>query len=275
MKSNSIAVELLCVGREILNGKIINSNAQWLARQFTQLGIKIKRITVVDDDLSEIAQAFTESASRHPDIVIATGGLGPTFDDKTLLGLAKAFDLELKIHHTEAKKLQEKYLDMWRRGTVKNPELTSERLKMVTLPQTADVIRNPVGAAPAVRFKRSNTIFYLLPGVPSEMEAIFSASIAQEVVQIAPDASYVEDSLEVFGVPESELAPLISAVMQKYPTVYIKSHPGVHERMSRVELHFSVYSSFSARPDTQIISAVTEISGCLSAMGGKIHRTTG
>ncbi|MFQ5999123.1 MAG: molybdopterin-binding protein, partial [Candidatus Bathyarchaeia archaeon] len=241
--------------------------------RFTQLGIKVKRITVVDDELSEIAQAFTELASRNPDVVISTGGLGPTFDDKTLLGLAKAFRLELQIHHTEAKKLQEKYLDMWRRGTVKNPALTSERLKMVTLPQTADVISNPVGAAPAVRFKRSNTIFYLLPGVPSEMEAIFSASIDREVVQLAPDASYAEDSLEVFGVPESELAPLISAIMQKYPRVYIKSHPGVHEGKSRVELHFSVYSSFSERPDTQIISAVAEICETLIAMGGKIRRT--
>ena len=76
-------MEIVCVGNELLIGKTLNTNAHWLARRATSLGIMVKRITVVADDVDEIAKVILEALKRKPRFIITTGGLGPTFDDKT------------------------------------------------------------------------------------------------------------------------------------------------------------------------------------------------
>jgi molybdenum cofactor synthesis domain-containing protein len=79
-------MEIICIGNELLIGKIANTNAQWISRQATLLGINVKRITVVSDELEEISEAIREALKRRTRFIITTGGLGPTFDDKTLQG---------------------------------------------------------------------------------------------------------------------------------------------------------------------------------------------
>ncbi|MCW3977495.1 MAG: molybdopterin-binding protein, partial [Candidatus Bathyarchaeota archaeon] len=76
------SVEIICIGNELLIGKILNTNAQWLARRVTALGLGVRRITIVSDDISEISSITGEALQRTPDFIITTGGLGPTFDDK-------------------------------------------------------------------------------------------------------------------------------------------------------------------------------------------------
>ena len=81
--SEGRSVEIICVGNELLIGKTLNTNAHWLAKRITSLGLKVRRITVVGDDLEEISSAIKETVNRKPCFIIVTGGLGPTFDDKT------------------------------------------------------------------------------------------------------------------------------------------------------------------------------------------------
>ena len=92
-------VELICIGNELLIGKTLNTNAHWLAKRITSLGLKVRRITTVEDSLEEISSAIKEALLRKPRFIITTGGLGPTFDDKTLEGIAKALNLELKVNN--------------------------------------------------------------------------------------------------------------------------------------------------------------------------------
>ena len=84
-------VEIFCLGNELLIGKILKTNAQWLSRYISSLGGIVKRITVVGDDVQEISTAINEAMFRNPDFIITTGGLGPTFDDKTLKAISKAY----------------------------------------------------------------------------------------------------------------------------------------------------------------------------------------
>ena len=82
----TVDMEIICVGNELLIGKILNTNAHWLGKQATNLGVNVKRITVVQDIVDEIAKVICEAIERKPQFIITTGGLGPTFDDKTLAG---------------------------------------------------------------------------------------------------------------------------------------------------------------------------------------------
>jgi len=84
-----VKIELVCIGNELLIGKTVNTNAHWLAERCTALGASVQRITVISDDLDEIAGALNESLGRKPSFIITTGGLGPTFDDKTLRGVSR------------------------------------------------------------------------------------------------------------------------------------------------------------------------------------------
>ena len=92
----TVDLEVICVGNELLIGKVINTNAYWLGKQATNLGVNVKRITVVQDIVEEISNVIREVTERNPQFIITTGGLGPTFDDKTLQGVAKAFDRKLR-----------------------------------------------------------------------------------------------------------------------------------------------------------------------------------
>src|SRR3990170_8499314 len=140
----SIRTELLCVGNELLIGKTLNTNAHWLAKRLTALGAVVQRITVVRDDTKEIAAAIREVLKRRPSFAITTGGLGPTFDDKTLEGIAEALDRKLEISEKALKMVKEKYEAYARKSRTETVELTQPRIKMATIPEKTEPIPNPV-----------------------------------------------------------------------------------------------------------------------------------
>ena len=92
------SVEIICVGNELLIGKTLNTNAQWLAKRITTLGLTTHRITVVGDNIDEISAAIKEAIQRSPSFLLTTGGLGPTFDDKTLEGIAEALGRKTEVN---------------------------------------------------------------------------------------------------------------------------------------------------------------------------------
>jgi len=94
----NVDMEIICVGNELLIGKTVNTNAHWMGKQATNLGVNLKRITIVQDIVDEIANVVREAIQRKPRFIVSTGGLGPTFDDKTLEGIAKALNRKLEIN---------------------------------------------------------------------------------------------------------------------------------------------------------------------------------
>ena len=146
------SIEIICVGNELLIGKIKDTNAHYLAKQATQLGANVKRVTVIQDTVPEIAQAICEAIARKPQFIITTGGLGPTFDDKTLQGLGKALGQELEVNQEALAMVKQKCFDYAKkRGLPTDIELTPPRVKMATLPKKAKPVNNPIGTAPGVR----------------------------------------------------------------------------------------------------------------------------
>jgi molybdenum cofactor synthesis domain-containing protein len=263
-------MEIICVGNELLIGKILNTNAQWLAKRATAVGIAVKRVTVVADEVEEIASAIREALQRKPQFIITTGGLGPTFDDKTLEGIAKALNHKLEINEKALQMVEEKYEAYARKRRTEKVELTQSRIKMATIPQKAEPVANPVGTAPAVRADLDGTILIALPGVPSEMEAIFEETVAPLLKQASGDRAFYEKSIYADNIMESTLAPLIDKVMHDNPGVYVKSHPRGEENKPHIEIHFSTTAKDTGKPEEKLQKAIAQLSSLIEKSNGKV-----
>jgi molybdenum cofactor synthesis domain-containing protein len=263
-------MEILCVGNELLIGKTLNTNAQWMAKRATTLGVMVKRITVVVDDVGEIANAINEALQRKTRFVVTTGGLGPTFDDKTLQGIAKALDCKLKVNKKALAMVTEKYEALVKAGKMEKIELTPYRVKMATLPEGTEPLPNPIGTAPGVMTTIEGTILIALPGVPSEMEAIFEESLVPLFKKEAGKIAFFETSIYADDIMESSLAPLIDKTMRDSSYVYIKSHPKGEEKKPHIELHFSTTAKDSRTAKKRLEKAMIQLSELIEKNGGKI-----
>jgi len=265
------SVEIICIGNELLIGKTLNTNAQWLAKRITTLGLNVSRITIVGDYVDEISNMTKEALQRKPIFIITTGGLGPTFDDKTLEGIAKALNCPLQVHKEALKMIEKKYQQFVAEGLVKEKvELTSPRIKMATLPKGARPLTNPIGTAPGVLLKKNKVTIIALPGVPPEMEAIFDNSVVSLLKEVSGNVTFYETSLSVNGIMETGIAPLIDKTMHDNPHVYIKSHPYGSEGVPHLELHFSTTAQNSNIARKHVSRALLQITELLQAKGGKV-----
>lgn len=263
-------LEIVCVGNELLIGKVVNTNASWLGKRVTSLGLDVKRITVVADNVSEMAMVFNEVLSRKPSFIITTGGLGPTFDDKTFQGIAKALGRNLEVNQEALQMVKRKYAEYAKVKDVTDEEMTPPRIKMATIPQGTLPIPNPVGTAPGIKAEIDQTILVVLPGVPAEMAAIFEVSVLPMLREATGDSGFYELSIHAGDLMESVVAPLIDIVMHSNPLVYIKSHPKGKEGKPFIELHLSTSGKPVEKPYERLTKAADELSVLIKKSGGKI-----
>ena len=263
-------IEILSVGTELLIGKIADTNAQWMARKVTGLSGNVKRILNIGDKLEDISTAVEDSFSRNPTLLIVTGGLGPTFDDMTLHGLALALKVPLRLDPEAEAMVRERYV-RYERETGRKIDLTPERLKMATLPEGGRPVKNPVGTAPGVMLHHGPTTIIALPGVPVEMMAIFEESVEAIIKKAVGNLYFYAKSLNVFGIIESELAPWIEETMRENPKVYIKSHPKAPEPRPLIELHLSTTSPTLEAAKEEVDRSVAKISGMILGHYGNVQ----
>jgi molybdenum cofactor synthesis domain-containing protein len=263
-------MEIICVGNELLIGKTLNTNAQWIAKNATALGLTVNRVTIVADEVNEIANAVREALGRKPRFIVTTGGLGPTFDDKTLAGIAEALNRKLTVNTEALTMVREKYEAYAREKGTEPVELTQARVKMATLPEETMPVPNPVGTAPSVRVDLEQTTLIALPGVPLEMEAIFTETVAALLRQVSGKNVFHGRSVYVDGVMESGLAPLIDRVMQDNVGVYVKSHPKGRESMPHIEVHLSIVADDSGVAEEKLRRAVVQLSCLVGEVGGTV-----
>ena len=257
-----LVAEILSIGNELLIGKTVNTNASWLGRRLTSMGFHVKRIVVVGDEVEEIAQAVSEALARGARVLITTGGLGPTFDDKTLEGVAAALQKPLVLHEEVLRSIKEKYDAM-------GLPLTPARKKMAKLPEGAIPLPNSVGTAPGAMIELPNTLIFCLPGVPKEMQAMFDSSVASKLASLNPSYKFYEHTVLIEGIPESSLAPLIDKTMKSYPRVYIKSHPKGSEGRPIIEVHLSTFSTSEEEASTNLQGAADMLIQLAEEYGAK------
>ncbi|OCA97542.1 competence/damage-inducible protein A [Clostridium beijerinckii] len=204
--------EIIAIGTEILLGDIINSNAQYLAQELAALGIDMYYQQVVGDNEIRIMHAFDEAYSRS-DIIITTGGLGPTDDDITKEVAAKYFNKKLIQDENSIKKIRD-YFKFRERA------MTQNNLKQGLIPEGATVINNNNGTAPGVIIEDDNKIMIILPGPPKEMKPMFEESV-KPYLQEKSDSILVSRVVKILGIGESAVAEEIKDLIdaQTNPTI--------------------------------------------------------
>ena len=218
--------EIIAVGTELLLGNIVNTNAQFLSEELSNLGINVYYQTVVGDNRERLRNAISEGLKRA-DLLILTGGLGPTDDDLTKETVAELLDLEMYLHE-ESKALIEKYLKR---------TISESNLKQAYIPEGAIVLRNDHGTAPGIIVEKGEKIVVLLPGPPREMAPMFSEKVKPYLEEKSP---YVMRSriLRLFGIGESSVGDTVRDLMQNdNPTVapYAKDNETILRVTARAE----------------------------------------
>ncbi|MEM3698208.1 MAG: molybdopterin-binding protein, partial [Candidatus Bathyarchaeia archaeon] len=183
---------------------------------------------------------------------------------------AKALNRKLEVNEKALKMVREKYEAYAKSGKIEKVELTPPRVKMARLPEGAEPLPNPIGTAPGVRIDVEKTFLVALPGVPSEMEAIFEESVAPLLKREAGEAVFFETSIYADNIMESSLAPLIDKTMHDNPYVYIKSHPKGAEKKPHIEIHLSTTAKNSKTAKDRIGRAIIQLSELIKERGGKV-----
>jgi nicotinamide-nucleotide amidase len=193
--------ELISIGDEILIGQIVNTNSVWIAQQLNQAGIKVAHMCTVSDEKGAITEALKE-AEKRANVVIITGGLGPTRDDITKKVISDYFGKKLVINEEVLKDVEERFA---KRGRKMN-ELNKDQ---ALIPEDCRIIRNSKGTAPGMWLTKNKVHFFCLPGVPYEMKPMISEQIIPELVRSNRLPFIVHKTILTLGLGESDLAMLI------------------------------------------------------------------
>lgn len=212
--------EIITIGTEILLGEIVDTNARYIARCLRDLGVDMYRVTTVGDNQQRIAQAISQSLERI-DIVITTGGLGPTVDDPTREAVALAFGVELAFHPELWAQIEDRFRRLGRIPTDNNRQ-------QAYLPVGAIPVENPVGTAPSFIMEHIGKTVISLPGVPYEMEYILQNTILPYLRERYKLEGIIKTRLlHTAGVGESQIDALISDLeLMSNPTVGLAAHSG-------------------------------------------------
>lgn len=197
-----VYAEILTIGDEILYGQITDTNSQWIGEQLSALGIKVRRKSSVGDEAGEILDGLRQAAARA-DIILITGGLGPTKDDITKKTLATYFGTGMRFHQQVFDHIAELFKSRGR------TELLELNRMQAEIPANAEVIHNAVGTAPGMWMEQDGKVFVSMPGVPYEMKAMMQASILPRLRSHFQTPVIYHHSLKTVGLPESKLAHMI------------------------------------------------------------------
>lgn len=219
---NIITAELLTIGDEILYGQIVDTNSQWMSAELSQAGIRVIRKTSVGDLEDEILTAFAE-AEKRADIILITGGLGPTSDDLTKPCLARYFNCEIKMHPEALEEVTEFFKSRGR-------ELTEINRLQAALPVCCEKISNKMGTAPGMWFQRNGKVFVSMPGVPHEMKRMMTDIIIPKLKTTFTVPVIHHRVIRTAGIGESFLAEKIASWEKALPAhVKLAYLPGLSE----------------------------------------------
>ncbi len=280
------SVGLLAIGNELLNGEVRDKNLFTLSQALTRLGFVVEMAGMVRDDPKAIATLLHLMLAQRPstyelDVLIISGGLGPTQDDLTLAALAQALQVPL-VENAEARRLVEIHYERFlEKGYLAHHGPEAARRKMSTLPQGATPLPNPVGTAPGVRLAYPldkatvDTLIYCLPGVPAELEAIFTDTIEPELRECFTTGVWRETTMLAICDDEASAAAPLHEVAERHPDVYLKSlarpFPAAHREGLRIVL--ATQASDDVEAQSRLDQAVADLRQTLDTADIRVDET--
>lgn len=217
--------EILSIGTELLIGQVVNTNATWLARQLASLGIDVHRVVTVGDNMERLMEAL-DTALGRADLVVCTGGLGPTADDITIEAVARLLGEPLEERSEALAHIEGMFAS-------RNRGMTDLDRKQALFPPSAELIPNPSGTAFGICVQRGRSRLMAFPGVPAELETMWAAWAAPRLAEAAGGTIH-STLLKFSGCTEAELAELVRDLLEgANPTVAPYANSGeVHLRIT-------------------------------------------
>jgi nicotinamide-nucleotide amidase len=252
--------EIIAIGSELLTPYRLDTNSLFLTDGLNQVGIRVVHKAVVGDSLDDMHASFRQALDRA-DLIVACGGLGPTDDDRTREAVADLLGRKLELNEGVLRHIQE----LFRRFGRVMPEI-NRRQAMVL--EGATVIPNPRGSAPGLWIEASGHIVILLPGVPSELRAMFDQEVRPRLTRLGHDERLFTRDLRITGLPESEVEQRVSPLYALYPdteTTILASPPGI-------QLHPRAWSRDPAKANQILDEMVRRMA---LALGEHLYSTEG
>lgn len=203
MKNASI----VSIGNELLAGQTVDTNAGHLSAELLSIGVPVVSFYSVGDEIERIVRAL-ELASADADVVIVTGGLGPTDDDLTRQAFAEFLGVELELQSELLENMREYFAR-------RNYQMAAKNEIQAYLPAGTKALANNRGTAPGIWAESDGKLFFAMPGVPSEMKQMFAESVLPELRQFAGDQAVVVRKLRCFGAGESTIAQQLGTIMHR------------------------------------------------------------
>lgn len=204
-----MVAEIISIGDELLIGQVVNTNASWISAELNKSGVRVVRVTMIADDAAEIKNALSE-AEKRANLILITGGLGPTKDDITKKTLAEYFDSGFVFHEPTFRQIEKMF-------AARNYPLTEINRKQAEIPEKCIPLANTNGTAPGMWFEKDDKIIISMPGVPFEMQGLISDEVLPRLSKHLKDKIFVHKTIMTTGIGESALAEKIESIEASLP----------------------------------------------------------
>jgi len=252
--------EIIAVGSELLTPDRLDTNSLFLTRRLNQLGIAVARKTIVGDEPDRLRDVFREALSRA-ELVISTGGLGPTLDDLTREAVSDLLGRKLQLDEGVLRRIEGRFRRLGR-------TMSENNKRQALVPQGADVLENPVGTAPGLWLEPDGRVLVLLPGPPPELQAIFTQHVEPRLARLGSGLRLYSRELRIASLPESEVDQRAAPIYSGYADVQttILAAPG------EIQIHLRSWSNDAAAAERTLQEMVERLT---LALGESVFTTSG
>ncbi len=255
-----LTAEIIAIGSELLTPEKTDTNSLWLTEKLNGIGVEVMLKTIVGDDEPRLLETIKDALKRS-DVVITTGGLGPTEDDITRQVAAKAVGLELE-YHPEVEELLRERFRLWGREM---PEINNRQAYVIV---GSTILPNPNGSAVGMLSRQGEKVLAVLPGPPREMQPMFADHVLPELTKLSGEVVVRRRILKVSGMGESAVDAVVAPIYQAYPNV----RTAILFNKTEVEIHIYARAAIEAEAE----ETLEELSAKLAdALGIAVFSTDG
>ena len=267
MSGDGYRVEIVVTGDEVLFGRIQDTNSNWLAGRLAELGARLRRVTCVGDDVGVIASVLRDSLGRSNNMIVFTGGLGPSEDDMTVEGIARAVGREVILDQGAVERIRRVYSERGIHDTARG-----ERMARVLEGSTA--ISNPVGMSTGMILREGGTTIVTFPGIPAEMQAMFEEHVAP-VIEERSGSRHVARTVTA-RVVFKDFFPVYHQMQRDYPDAYLKNaatppeSPEERSMVKDIKVDVVVGASTREEGENRMHLLLKDFRERIEAIGGKL-----
>ena len=247
--------EIIAVGSEMLTPERVDTNSLFITERLNEIGIDVIAKSVAADD-REVLGGLLRLALSRADVIVFTGGLGPTSDDVTREAVAETLGVELDEDPETLDRLERRFA---RRGVT----MPSINRRQALVPRGAEVIANDKGTAPGLLFEREGKVIALLPGPPREMKAMFEGLVRGRLVRLAGGSSVFRRVLKTTGRPESQIEEVVQPIYARWASAPTPIQTTILATPGQIELHLAVRADNAERAGAVLDAATEEIAAAL------------